>query len=106
MPKKLDRFLLCEAWAEKLSFYRHRVREGGISDQFPNLLEMKGEGKKPGIPFKFNSSWLKDESYINIFHATWRKDALTYEGNRSSCFMDNLNRMKHATKEWALQKKL
>ena len=106
MGKKLDRFLLCKELAENFSVYRHWVGEGGLSNHFPVFLEMKGDAKKPGIPFKFNSSWLNDESYEALFHATWRKYNFRTKDSRSVLLMNNLKNMKHATKEWALQKKL
>ena len=106
MGKILDRFLLCETLVDFLSVFRHWVGEGGHSDHFPVLLELKGDAKKPGTPFKFNSSWLKDESFEALFHDTWRKDNHNEEGSRSIHLSNNLKRMKQATKEWAHQKKL
>ena len=80
--------------------------EGGHSNHFPILLEVKGDYKKPGTPFKFNSSWLNDESFIALFHDTWRKDCFREDESRIRLFMDNLKRMKLATKEWDFQMKL
>jgi len=45
---------------------RQWIGSGGESIHFPILIEEVGEKKKPTIPFKFNSSWLKEESYIDL----------------------------------------
>ena len=106
--KKLDCFLLGEELAEKLSIFRHWVGEGGLLDHFPILLEAKGALKKLGSPFKFSSSWLSDDSFISLFHSTWRRDGSGVGEclSRSKAFMNNLKRLKVATKEWVIQKSL
>ena len=32
----------------------------------PIYLEIVGDDRKPKTPFKFNSTWIKDESYIQM----------------------------------------
>ena len=82
--------------------------EGGLSDHFPILMEAKGTLKKPGSPFKFNASWLSDDSFVSLVHTTWRRDGLCDEGDlsRSKAFMNNLKLLKAATKTWATHKAL
>ena len=104
----MDRFLIGEDLSEKLSIFRHWVGEGGLSDHFPILMEAKGTLKKPGSPFKFNASWLADDSFETLFHTTWRKDGpADKEGlSQSKAFMNNLKHLKAATKALVLQKTL
>ena len=108
LGKKVDHFLLGEDLSKKLSIFRHWVGEGGLSDHFPILLETKGTQKKLGSPFKFNSSWLVDDSFVALFHSTWRRIG-SEDGerlSRSKTFMNNLTRLKAATKNWVIQKSL
>eukprot|EP00253_Pinus_taeda_P015496 PITA_15496 len=106
IEKKLDRFLICDLLVENLQAFRHWVGDGGLLDHFPVFLEVKGYLTKLGNPFKFNSSWLSDASYTSLFNNTWKKDVFNEGDNRSQVFMDNLIRMKVASKHWALQKML
>eukprot|EP00253_Pinus_taeda_P019452 PITA_19452 len=94
VEKKIDRFLICDSLSENLQAFRHWVGEGGLSDHFPVFLEVKGAFPKPGTPFKFNTSWLLDASYINLFHSTWINDNLSEDESRGKAFMENLTRMK------------
>lgn len=99
MAKRLDHFLLREEVVSRLPAFRHWVGEGGDLDHLPILLEMQDLNKKPGAPFKFNPSWLEDESFINIFKSTWRT-SVDYQGrDKAYLFMENLTCMKNATIE-------
>jgi len=91
---------------DKLHAFRHWVGEGSLSDHLLVFLEVKGAFSKPGIPFKFNASWLLDASFISLFHNTWKNANLSEDESCSKAFIENLTRMKVASKQWALQKKL
>jgi hypothetical protein len=45
---------------------RQWVGTGEESYHYPIFLEAAGNTKKPTSPFKFNSSWLKEEEFIKI----------------------------------------
>lgn len=66
---------------------------------------MKGLNKKPSSPFKFNPSWLKDESYNNMFKTTWRSGYVDQGRDKSFSFMENMKCMKKETIEWGKRNK-
>jgi hypothetical protein len=66
IAKRLDRFLVSNKIIEFPFQVRQWVGNGGESNHSPILLEAVGEKKKPGNPFKFNSSWLKEDSFMDL----------------------------------------
>lgn len=78
----------------------------GESDHFPIFLELKGASRKPGSPFKFNSSWLKDQTYNSLIRETWRQHFRSQGYSLAQSFMENLKRLKLTTISWAREKKL
>jgi hypothetical protein len=54
-------------------------------------------------PFKFNSTWLKEEDFLNLVKEVWipmdRRDRVAVQ------FVQNLKRLKKDTMEWAKRKK-
>jgi hypothetical protein len=50
---------------------RQWVGSGGDSDHHPIFLEVVPQPKKPASPFKFNSSWLKDDEFIALVKEVW-----------------------------------
>eukprot|EP00253_Pinus_taeda_P007705 PITA_07705 len=71
IAKRLDRFLISERLASNIPLFRQWVGEGGNSNHFPILLEFSRPPPKPAAPFKFNASWLQEDSYNKIFRDTW-----------------------------------
>lgn len=81
--------------------FRQWVGEGGNSDHFPIFLELSKLPRKPAAPFKFNATWLQEESYEKLFKETWiHPDGRSQEG-KGFLFMENLKKLKKATIEWA-----
>lgn len=105
IAKRLDRFLISERLASLVPLFRQWVGEGGNSDHFPILLEFSKPPHKPASPFKFNSLWLQEESYIKLFHETWRHPRHDLEGSKAGRFMENLKRLKKATIVWASERR-
>ena len=70
ISKRLDVFIVVAQLVHKLNCVRQWVRSGSDSDHSPNFLEIKGPGKKPPNPFKFNYSLLKDEYFKDLFIKT------------------------------------
>eukprot|EP00253_Pinus_taeda_P004777 PITA_04777 len=66
LARRLERFLIKEAFLTSLSRIRQWVGTGGISDHRPILLELADTSQKIKSPFNFNASWLKDPSYIQL----------------------------------------
>lgn len=72
VAKHLEHFLKKEDLAAQNSSFRQWVGFSMESDHFPIYLELKGASKKPGSPFKFNSSWLKNQTYNKLVRLIWR----------------------------------
>eukprot|EP00253_Pinus_taeda_P033133 PITA_33133 len=71
IAKRLDRFLLSEGLILKVPIFKQWVEEIGNSDHFPIFLDISFSPPKPPSPFKFNSSWLQDPCFKNLFVETW-----------------------------------
>jgi len=63
IAKRLDHFLIYEPLALLPFQFRQWIGSGGESDHSPIRFEMEGGPQKPTTPFKFNSSWLKDDFF-------------------------------------------
>eukprot|EP00253_Pinus_taeda_P030883 PITA_30883 len=85
--------------------FRQWVGDGGNSDHFPILLEFNKPPSKPASPFKFNASWVQEESFNVLFRNTWRHPGGQQAINKEAHFWDNLKRLKKATLEWAKERK-
>jgi len=68
----LDRFFLREEVAVKIPTFRQCVGEGDDSDHLPVLLELNKHPKKLTTQFKFNPTWLNEDSYNTLFKEIWR----------------------------------
>jgi hypothetical protein len=85
-----------------LPFQFHQ--SGDESDYSPVWFEMEGHPQNPATPFKFNSSWLKDESFQHLFKSNWI-DIRDSEGNLEAIqFATNLKRIKKLAIPWAKSK--
>eukprot|EP00253_Pinus_taeda_P030442 PITA_30442 len=105
IAKRLDRFLINESLASYIPLFRQWVGEGGNSDHFPIFLEFSKTPPKPASPFKFNATWLQEDSFLQLFRNTWRHPGSSPPENKGAHFMKNLNRLKRATIEWAANRK-
>lgn len=101
IPKSLDRFILCEDLASRIPAFHQWVGEGGNSNQFPILLELSKPPLKSITPFKFNPTWLQEDSFNKPFKETWRTPSRDSIEDKSFLFIENLKRLKKATIEWA-----
>eukprot|EP00253_Pinus_taeda_P035654 PITA_35654 len=104
IAKRLDRFLLSKGLILKVPLFWQWVEEIGNSDHFPIFLDLSFPPPKPPAPFKFNSSWLQDPSFNNIFKSTWIFSDRNANENKSFLFMENLKRLKKATMSWAKER--
>eukprot|EP00253_Pinus_taeda_P019311 PITA_19311 len=105
VAKRLDCFLICEDLASRIPMFRQWVGEGGNSDHFPILMELSKPPIKPAAPFKFNASWLQEESFIKLFRDTWRHLGRSSMEKKGALFMENLKKLKKDTMEWAKDRK-
>eukprot|EP00253_Pinus_taeda_P022219 PITA_22219 len=106
IAKRLDRFLILEGLIRRVPLFRHWVEEVGNSDHFPIFLDLSFPPPKPPAPFKVNSSWLQEPSFNNLFKSTWIRADRNATESKSFQFMENLKRLKSATKSWAKERKI
>jgi len=66
VAKRIDRFLIYEPVAMLPFQFRQWIGSGGESDHSPIWIELEGTPDKPATPFKFNSSWINDESFQQL----------------------------------------
>jgi hypothetical protein len=93
ISKRLDHFLISETLAMLPFQFRQWIGSGGESDHLV-WLEIEGGPQNPVAPFKFNYSWLKDESFQNFLKSNWN-DIRDSEGSLTAIqFAKNIKRIK------------
>jgi hypothetical protein len=103
IAKRLDHFLISNWLVEEPILFRQWVGSGGESDHYPIFMEIAGATRKPASPFKFNSGWLKEESFIKLVKEVWAPLGPTERV--AVQFARNLKSLKIATKSWEKRKK-
>eukprot|EP00253_Pinus_taeda_P033136 PITA_33136 len=101
VAKRLDRFLINEDLSALIPIFRQWVEEGGPSDHSPIFLDLSKSPPKPPTSFKFNSAWLQEPSFNQLFKETWIHPDNRAAEDRGFLFMENLKRLKKATISWA-----
>lgn len=66
LARRLDQYLIKEALLNAHPHIRQWVGTGGISDHHPIYMELEDINQRTKGPFKFNASWIKDSSYIQL----------------------------------------
>jgi len=105
VAKRLDRFLVSESLANTVEVVRQWVGSGGLSDHSPIFLDYRGRSRKPASPFKFNPSWLKEESFLKLVQDLWVHGNVGNMDFAGVLFCQNLKRIKQATIKWAFDKR-
>jgi hypothetical protein len=105
VEKRLDHFLVSKALMEACPQIRKWVGTGGVSDHSPILMEIATGPRKPPSPFKFNSEWLKEESFISLVKDHWMPFDANVGAQAGVQFVENIQRIKQATIAWARAKK-
>eukprot|EP00253_Pinus_taeda_P006660 PITA_06660 len=106
LARRLDRFLMRGPLIQQLHFYKQWVGNGGISDHSPIILEILGNHQKPKAPFKFNHTWLQDQSFTKLVTDYWRTHPIDRESSMARGFVKNLTELKHIMINWANDKKI
>jgi hypothetical protein len=106
VAKRLDRFLVTEQLVDRFYLLRKWVGEGGVSDHFPIFLELRLGPPKPLGPLKFNKTWLRDDSFINLVNSLWVPYNSRAPLSASFQFATNLKRVKGPIKYWAHAKRI
>lgn len=103
--RRLDRFLIKEIFLEQGFTYRKWVGLSGLSDHLLIYLDIWGDISKPRAPFKFNSTWLKDNSYTSLITDFWKSHPPMTRGNIAEGFVANMKELKKLYKIWAHNKR-
>jgi hypothetical protein len=72
IAKRLDRFLIKDTLLEKSFQLKQWIGHGGISYHYPSFLELRTGMNKPPSPFKFNRTWLNDDTFLKLVKENWR----------------------------------
>jgi hypothetical protein len=100
VAKRLDWFLITEALSLLPLQFRQWIGSGGESDHSHVWLSLDNGPKKPTTPFKFNSIWLKDDSFQKLVKDNW-SPLRESEGIPAAIqFMDNLKLIKKLVIPW------
>lgn len=104
LARRLDRFLIKEAFLNSHPRTRQWVGTRGMSDHRPIFLELSNTYQKIKIPFKFNASWLKDPSYIQMVSNYWQSNPIMDLEDHTVGFLRKLTELKRISRNWAHQK--
>eukprot|EP00253_Pinus_taeda_P032143 PITA_32143 len=104
LARRLDRFVIKTQLLQLLSHYRQWVGSGGISDHSPIYLEITGPPIKPRAPFKFNSIWLQDPSFIEMVKTHWAHNSSPQHHSKAPGFYQKFLLLKKLTIKWAKDK--
>lgn len=104
LATRLDRFVIKNQLLQRLTHYRQWFGSGGISDHPPIYLEVSSPPIKPRAPFKFNSVWLQDPSYIELVTNHWAQNPPSQYHSRAKGFYQNFLQLKKLTIKWAKEK--
>ena len=103
--KRLYKFFLAKYLLNNSVKYGSWNLVSNISYHSSIALHVECENGISNIPFKFNQTWLKDETFTNLVSALWIP--IIPEGVRSTTFQftENIRRVKGVIKEWAMEKR-
>jgi ribonuclease HI len=105
ISKRLDRFLVAESLLLPSYNSRAWVKMPFLSDHTPICLQIgEGRGSK-GHPFKFNTLWLKDPTFINLVTSVWTDCTLVIPGDAQGNLFRKLNTLKSLSIHWLKEKK-
>lgn len=66
VAKRIDRFMINDSLMNNSLTIKQWIGFGGLSDHHPIFLELKCDSEKPRSPFKFNKTWLEDDSSLKL----------------------------------------
>jgi hypothetical protein len=105
VAKRLDRFLINDSLLNNSLTIKQWIGFGGLSDHHPIFLELRQGSEKPTSPFKFNKTWLEDESFLKMIKEHWIPFRQDLTHSTAFQFTENLRRIKEKVKPWAFQKR-
>lgn len=105
LARRLDHFLIKESFNAHQPCIRQWIGTGGISDHRPIYMVLDDSSHKIKDPFKFNSTWLRDPSYIKLITDFWQSHPISEEEDLASGFVHNLKELKDNSREWVHKKR-
>jgi hypothetical protein len=105
IAKRLDCFLFSKSLLSGQLHFQQWVGSGGHSDHYPILLELARGMRKPATPFKCNSKWFKEESFIEMVKELWIPFDSSLGEPTSVHFLSNIKKVKQVAITWAHQKR-
>jgi hypothetical protein len=92
VAKILDSFLITESMS-MLSFqYLQWIGSRGEFDHSPVWFAVEGGSQNLASPFKFNSTWIKDEGFQKLVKSNWTPLQDTIGTSAAIQFMDNFKK--------------
>lgn len=102
--KRLDRFLVKSDLLGIFQKHRFWVFNYKFSDHWPIILQLDELGHNQDFPFKFNSSWLGDDSFCCMVRDFWLSCDVS-DSNPIQNFCHKLKGLKEAVSKWIRDKK-
>jgi len=96
---------MAEALMEETFQVRQWIGAGGISNHSPVWLTLEGGTHKTPSPFKFNATWLLDESFRELVHTHWKPFDPNLGTSAGVHFAENVKKIKSLTIPWAKEKR-
>jgi len=100
ISKRLDRFLVAEAFLTSSIYPTSWVEFPFVSDHAPIVLKLMPPALHRATPFKFNYHWLLSEEYTDMVHRVWTNDCYLAEVDPQRRLVWKLKALKSKTKAW------
>eukprot|EP00253_Pinus_taeda_P014726 PITA_14726 len=102
VASRLDRFLVSESIMNKDIFVEAQILPSLGSDHWPIKLEVDIKVRKGKRPFRFESFWLRDPSFIKKLEEWWCQSTIQCRG-KMRLFQLKLKELKEKIKNWNKQ---
>eukprot|EP00253_Pinus_taeda_P013029 PITA_13029 len=102
IASRLDRFLVSESILNKDIFVEAQILPSLGSDHWPIKLEVDIKVRKGKRPFRFESFWLRDPSFIKKLEEWWCQSTIQSRG-KMRLFQLKLKELKEKIKSWNKQ---
>jgi hypothetical protein len=105
IAKRLDHFLLDDSLFNNNFKVRSWVINSTISDHNPICLQLDSFSHNSKPPFKFNSTWIKDQDFASLIKQSWNSMSHWSDSSSIQLLCSKLNNLKKAVISWQRDKK-
>ncbi|XP_077249168.1 uncharacterized protein LOC143888611 [Tasmannia lanceolata] len=95
--RRLDRCLVNEDWLCTYPLSTATLKNSGLSDHSPIIIQIEGQEISKPKPFRFHNMWLDDASLFEVVERAW---AVEIKGNPMFQFVKKLKEVKSRIKSW------